>query len=909
MGNCRMRDKLYGWQVVNTFPAMVLSCALQSVGQSPIPDDKSSRQTAGPTASAISPAISAAGNDTARHDDAVRMDVRPATMLPPRTIGTKTPLAPAKIQNAATATTSQGPAATVKPMAVGPMSSGPAKPISGPLPTRSPQSPRTNMPTMLPPSNRMQVTVGGAVRTIPTSGSPQLPNLLPPGTPDTSGTVTSGTVTSRTVTTAAEPTLSTNSPADGAMIPERELKQPESPQLNAPSQKKPTEQNVPKAYELPQGINGVEELLGGGASSRKPSGSAEARSQDPSMPRTQFPVSIQGLPSGETAGPSSEASSVNATFGDGALGAPNTQSPPRGDNIPRDLDESKFPDYPAINQKNFPQFPVQSEFQPDGRGRSGSSLEALLPADQTQRTIEDASNRRDSISSLPEPNRGADPKQLSGNPWWYDFTKQPLLVRDQPQTAYFVELDQLIGLSLQYSPKVQAILSVPKIARSEIGIAQAELDPRGFAQSRFHNNSDPVGNTLTTGGPPRLEDTGWDNFAGVRDKMATGGRVEWSQALNTRNSNSLFFQPTQQAEAKYTLNFIQPMARGSGVYYNTAAIRIAGLRTNATLGSANRQLQEHAMDIIREYYELLLNRCLLSQSLNGQNRLYQIHEKLKSREDIDLDKSQLSRSLAAIAKLQEQIATLRGSIRSNQARLRELVNSPLIKSPDCRELIPTTMPISMLVEVDLESEMIGVLQLRGDVVEVQNRIEVARVERNIAKNDLRPQLDAIAETYVRGLQGNYDVGRAWASQLDTGRPSYFVGAVYQSPYGNRAAKSQVQGRTAELARLIYDYEETLNAARAELESATYNSESLFEATDAAIQSTFATQDEVEHQMATFLSNFDGRKSVTSILSDLLDAEQRLIQAENNWVTKHILYMRALSQVKYESGTLLSIIAD
>ncbi|MFN7628805.1 MAG: hypothetical protein ACK5PZ_18425, partial [Pirellula sp.] len=814
----------------------------------------------------------------------------------------------AQVQKAPASTSSPAAPTPVKPMAIGPIYSGPAKPITGPLPARSPQSPRTNMPTMLPPSNRMQVTVGGATRTIPTSGSTQIPNLLPPGTPDNSGNVT----------TAAEPTLTAENPADGSPIPERELKQPEAPQFDKPDsgsnastkelpgQQNPTDLGVPKTYELPKGIQGVEELLGGGASSRKSSAYGETRSQDPSMPRPQFPVSIQGLPGGESAGPSSDANYVTPTFGDGTA---NPQPPPRADDIPKDLDETKFPDYPAINQKNFPQFPVQSEFQSDGTARSSSLLNALLPSDQLQRTIEDASGRRDSISSLPEPNRGSVPKQLSGNPWWYDFTKQPLLVRDQPQTAYFVDLDQLIGLSLQFSPKVQAILSVPKIARSEIGIAQAELDPRGFAQSRFHNNSDPVGNTLTTGGPPRLEDTGWESFAGVRDKMATGGRVEWSQALNTRNSNSLFFQPTQQAEAKYTLNFIQPMARGSGVYYNTAAIRIAGLRTNATLGSANRQLQEHAMDIIREYYELLLNRCLLSQSLNGQNRLYQIHEKLRSRVDIDLDKSQLSRSLAAIAKLQEQIATLRGNIRSNQARLRELVNSPLIKSPDCRELIPTTMPISMLVEVDLESEMIGALQLRGDVVEIQNRIEVARVERNIAKNDLRPQLDAIAETYVRGLQGNYDVGRAWTSQLDTGRPSYFAGAVYQSPYGNRAAKSQLQGRTAELARLIYDYEETLNAARAELESATYDSESLFEATDAAIQSTFATQDEVEHQMATFLSNFDGRKSVTSILSDLLDAEQRLIQAENNWVTKHILYMKALSQIKYESGTLLSSLAE
>jgi len=895
MDNCRKRKKLDGWLVVNTFPAVVLSCALQSFGQSPIPNDKPSRQTAGQLSRPV---------PTTGKDDAVRMDVRPATVMPPRTIGSKTPSVPAKVQIPPAAPALQGTSASNRPLAIGPISSGPAKPITGPLPTRSLQGPGANMPTMLPPSNRMHVTVGGSTRIIPTSGVAEIPNLLPPGSSDASGNVTKAT----------EPTLSANNPAHGTPIPERELKQPDTTRSNSPSKEVPTQhsetgESIPMNYDLPQGVRGIEELLDSGVSSRKSSGSVDSRQRYPSISGPQFPVSIQGLPSEDPADPPNGAKPVDATNGTTLSGAPNSQSSQRMDDLPKDLDETKFPDYPTINQKNFPQFPVQSEVQADGTSRSSSMLDVLLPSNRTQQTLEDASNRADSISSLPEPNRGAVPKQLSGNPWWYEFTKQPLLVRDQPQMAYYVELDQLIGLSLQYSPKVQGILSVPKIARSEIGIAQAELDPRGFAQSRFHNNSDPVGNTLTTGGPPRLEDTGWDNSAGVRDKMATGGRVEWSQALNTRNSNSLFFQPTQQAEAKYTLNFIQPMARGSGVYYNTAAIRIAGLRTNATLGSANRQLQEHAMDIIREYYDLLLNRCLISQSLNGQNRLYQIHEKLKSREDIDLDKSQLSRSLAAIAKLQEQIATLRGNIRSNQARLRELVNSPLLKSPDCRELIPTTMPISMLVEVDLESEMIGALQLRGDVVEVQNRIEVARVERNIAKNDLRPQLDAIAETYVRGLQGNYDVGRAWTSQLDTGRPSYFVGAVYQSPYGNRAAKSQVQGRTAELARLIYDYEETLNAARAELESATYNSESLFEATDAAIQSTFATQDEVEHQMATFMSNFNGRKSVTSILSDLLDAEQRLIQAENNWVTKHILYMRALSQIKYESGTLLSVIAE
>ncbi|MFN9986865.1 MAG: hypothetical protein ACK52S_15050, partial [Pirellula sp.] len=182
-----MRIKLDSWLVVNTVPAIVLSCALQAFGQSPIAYDKSSRQTVGPT----SPASTAVGKD-----DAVRMDMRPTTMLPPRTIGAKTPSTSAQVQKAPASTSSPAAPTPVKPMAIGPISSGPAKPITGPLPARSPQSPRTNMPTMLPPSNRMQVTVGGATRTIPTSGSTQIPNLLPPGTPDNSGNVT----------TAAEPT-------------------------------------------------------------------------------------------------------------------------------------------------------------------------------------------------------------------------------------------------------------------------------------------------------------------------------------------------------------------------------------------------------------------------------------------------------------------------------------------------------------------------------------------------------------------------------------------------------------------------------------------------------------------------------------------------------------------------------
>ena len=493
-------------------------------------------------------------------------------------------------------------------------------------------------------------------------------------------------------------------------------------------------------------------------------------------------------------------------------------------------------------------------------------------------------------------------------PWWQDLTLQPLLTTNNQLAGQF-DLEQLVWLSMQHSPRVQSILIVPKIQRTESEVAAGEFDPRRFGQSIYHNTSDPVGNTLTTGGPTRLNDEFWQNSVGIRDRNVLGGKAELSQAIDARDSNSLFFKPNNQADTKLSLNYTQPLMRGAGRFYNTSAIQLAGIKTQETIATANRELQFHAMDVISAYWELTLNRYLLAQARISQERLIQIKQKLENRAGMDLLSNFVSRARAAIAKQQQQIEIAKATIKAQEAVLRQLVNAPELENSICQEIIPLTIPDIALPGEILEDELWSAVMYRGDVVAIQQTIESAVVQRKVAKNELKPTLDLIADSYVRGLRGDNQFLESWTNQFDTGRPSFSSGLSYQAPVGNRSAKANLRGRELEIQKLIYDYSNALKTARAEIESVLEESKGTYAAAQSSIEQILASQEEVQLHESKVDSFFGDNPSVSNQLNDLLDAIGRLTDAENQMADRQIRHMLALAKIKFESGTLMTITAE
>ncbi len=86
-------------------------------------------------------------------------------------------------------------------------------------------------------------------------------------------------------------------------------------------------------------------------------------------------------------------------------------------------------------------------------------------------------------------------------PWWADGVARP---QRAPVSAHDIGIDTLVVGAISHSPQIRAGTYLPLAQESKIIEAQSEFDLRAFVESTFDRPSDPVGNTLTTGGPSRF---------------------------------------------------------------------------------------------------------------------------------------------------------------------------------------------------------------------------------------------------------------------------------------------------------------------------------------------------------------------------------------------------------------------
>jgi outer membrane protein TolC len=167
----------------------------------------------------------------------------------------------------------------------------------------------------------------------------------------------------------------------------------------------------------------------------------------------------------------------------------------------------------------------------------------------------------------------------------------------------------------------------------------------------------------------------------------------------------------------------------------------------------------------------------------------------------------------------------------------------------------------------------------------------------------------VMESYVRGLAGDKLLGKSFSRQFDSGAPTYAFGAVYDRPQGNRTAKANVQSNSESLMQLSHEYEDQLRRAYAQVNIAIERSKGTYKSIFASLNATIAAQAEVELQQSRVGDYFADSGSRSLLLTEWLDAEVRLFNAERDLADRQIDYMKYLAQIKYESGTLLALQAE
>jgi outer membrane protein TolC len=486
-------------------------------------------------------------------------------------------------------------------------------------------------------------------------------------------------------------------------------------------------------------------------------------------------------------------------------------------------------------------------------------------------------------------------------PWWQSRLASPLASEGRPVG---VTVGSLVTGALEYSSQIRAFSDLPMIRAQTIGEEEGLFDWRVFADTAYRRISDPVGNFLTTGGSPRFRERDWQVSGGFRRRNLLGGEFEIAQEFGFTDNNSDFFIPNDQGTSRLRLSYIQPLKRGAGVNYNSAQIYLAMMDAAAANDEYSRQLQSHILEVSRAYWAMYVERATLLQRVKLTQESRQIFDLLNQRRGLDVDQAQLLRAKSALAQCQSSLARSVTAVRNAESRVIRLVNDPSLEPDTLLELLPELAPEVELVNVQMNQAKLSALRLRPEIAQAHKQIAAGAKRQQIACNELQPVLNAVVETYIAGLNGDYDIGQSFADQFSQGEPGYTVGLVYEYPIHNRTARSRYRRRRLELRQLQNQLQATIETLMLEVEVAVREVQTSHDELRGKYVAMTANQAEVKAIDERWKVFAGDNPNATLFLDNLLDAQVRLATSEHQLAEALATYNLSLISLARAQGTLL-----
>ncbi len=495
----------------------------------------------------------------------------------------------------------------------------------------------------------------------------------------------------------------------------------------------------------------------------------------------------------------------------------------------------------------------------------------------------------------------SDPAENGTNGWWSSSVTQPMRQGEVQQLT----LDEVLARTLQYSQQVKVFSETPIIRRTAVIEADAAFDWTRFFDTRWDDLSDPVGSSLTVGGTgTRYVNQQWSGRGGVRRRNRAGGEFEISQGFGWQETNSNFFIPNPQGTARLILNYTQPLLRGRGRAYNQSLLVLASIDQNVAEDEFSRQLQSHLLEVTRAYWSLYLERGVLLQKMNSFQRANEIYEILTARATVDAQQSQIASAKATAVTRNAELIRARTAVMNAESRLKALVNDPTFGAFNEVELIPLDAPTNNLFSVNMEQSMALAVQNRPEILQGLKQVKAGCLRTSMTKHELLPVLNLITQAYVAGLRPDGDTFDAFSQQFSEGQPSYAIGVEYEIPFGNRAAKARHTRRQLELRQLRQQYQTVLETVNLEVAVAVREIETAGQELHAKLEAMNARAAQLD-ALTLRWEALPGEDVTASLaLENLLDAQDRLAQAEYDFLQSQLTYNLALMNIKRATGILL-----
>jgi hypothetical protein len=547
-------------------------------------------------------------------------------------------------------------------------------------------------------------------------------------------------------------------------------------------------------------------------------------------------------------------------------------------------------------------FGWQITFGAEDDSRSGTVAPAPtipnLPAPSSQATSQQVASRN--CPGWPCGDFSREPPNF--NPWWEDAALRPLRPECPPLQ---MELEPVVLGTLCFSPQVHMMRQVAPIREDSIVEAQGDFDLRAFVESKFIDTSDPIGSELIA--PlegDRYLDQNWYYSSGVRKKTLSGAQIELSEKIGYENSNSQWFTPELQGTARMTLTITQPLLNGAGKAYNSRLIVLAQIDAQSGRDRVSKDMQTLMLDVYQAYWDLHLQRALLLQKRNLYQRGVQICRELEGRRDVDAVGGQLARAKSAVASRYAAVVRQETLLLDADAKLRTLINDPQLLLNRGQELIPVQRPLRAPCPLNFQDSLIVALDHRPEINEARTELRGACVRQEVAKNELLPTLNLILMTYVSGIEGDVDIGRALNDQFSLGRPTYSTGATFEYPLGNRTARAKYHRRQLEILQLTSQLAAATSNVRLEVETAVREITTCYREMLCQAHAILGNETEIAYLKSRWDASLDEQRSSSVLLDDLLNAHDRLARSEGLYAAALVGYNQGFAKLNQATGTLV-----
>jgi Outer membrane efflux protein len=520
-------------------------------------------------------------------------------------------------------------------------------------------------------------------------------------------------------------------------------------------------------------------------------------------------------------------------------------------------------------------------------------------------------------------------------------TKEPWLITPAEAVQIAIERSKILqdlggtvlkstsGIASIHEPSIQA--TDPRLGvESALAAFDAQLNSRFYV----NKNDYPINNRLLGGGGNQLQQD-LINFQHELTKTTAYGSdlyVRQNTIYDANNAPSNLFSSYWQTNLE--LGFRHPLARGGGLDYNRIAgpkaqlgtytgVLIARVNKDSSVVDFEMAMRELVSDVENAYWDLYFAYRNLEAKIAARDaalNTWRVEQLLREKMAESGEKE--SRAREQYYRFQGQVlealsgkdaegtrsnnGSSGGSFRAVEGvhiaerRLRLLMNLPI---NDDRMLRPSHDPVLVNVIFDWQEVANDAIDLRPELRKQDLQISRSQLELIASRNALLPQVDLLTQYRIRGLgQDLWDLNtipldNAVGSMASGQFQEWQFGAEISLPVGFRRAYNNMRNAQIKLAR---DHDVLLQKERRIVHDLSNAYAAAIRAYDVA--TVAMNQRAAAHEQLAILRTLEENQSRVNT-NEMLDAQNRVSQADTAYFEAHVRYMIALKNVHYEKGTL------